>query len=518
MNSFQSLLTFLFGKTSPEEKQRRRLLKQITKDIKQSRYKTFYKTSTRNIMPDFALIMFDFNNTFTFMRASLAHAEQSEVLKQLVVDEFLNDHQKSLIDHLDISQIKKEGCEKPSYELERDVKGRIENLCDSFNEDLCLAIDKTYRQLISFVWLVNYDYFTLLQKLDTQFVNATNYKPHFYKINIGFVAEDIKDFLSIVETFDMESNWELIFKILKNFNVQNLITVGKWQNLLKRLHNILYSRILILIICHGEDDPYWNNNVIIPHKRISKEFLNETVDKAEEELETLTEQTKSKQIKGLLKKVFDTEDIPCIARYYTEETEKNIARSDALNFTYTEVYNWLLVFESTWYPILIDICDMIIVYGESNSRAVKQDLSTVLQDFTESNAKFNKFDSALSGTEEYGAKLKYFSTKVIQGQQGGASLAKFISKINSNAKEVIESELSQLKKIKNQIHKFSLLSGNTLTGEIKNWRTIQKMLKEKKYDLENIALRMDNFFNLMKYAGFDIDTTDQSGQGVNFYN
>ncbi|GMO48252.1 MAG: hypothetical protein Ta2G_03790 [Termitinemataceae bacterium] len=502
MSSFFEVLFCLFGRKSPQEKEKRRLLLKIKKEIKHSRYKDYYKPSTREVMPRFAEMILDIDKTLSRIREDLLHAEESDILRSIVIEECMSDRMKKLVEKLSLENVKVRSSTLPAYELKKSVQLDIDELRSIFTDDWKRRVDETYRQIIALVWMVQYDYFSLLQKLDMHFSYDMNYKVNFLRTHIKFVSNDIKDFLSVAEGFDHHKDWNEVFEILRKYNVQNLMSVDHWQDFLKRLNNIFVSKILTLIICHGEDSPHWENMIISPKMSIANQYIVDLANTAMEELNSIINKSQVSQIDTLLKEVFGSPVVHGGAKYYTKESEKDLV-SEGAGFIYIDAFNWIMAFEEAFFAEMNEICDTLLVYGQWNNKSQNKELSLVLQDICDTHLQLINFDNSLDTGGEIGNKIKTLTMRITKGTRAGKE--KLVSMINETCKSVIENELQQLKILSKYLQRYSQGEANSwVMLNISNIKTVLKMVHDKNIDIENILQHLSSFFNLMKHAGFDI--------------
>jgi hypothetical protein len=129
------------------------------------------------------------------------------------------------------------------------------------------------------------------------------------------------------------------------------------------------------------------------------------------------------------------------------------------------------------------------------------------QEITSCHEKLMILDNNLSGKGVYGSRLKLYRAKALQNKQQSDNLSRFLEKINLEIEDIINETIRSLSQVNLHLHRHINPNeqSSILHGDITNWAVIQKVLKEKKYDMVDVHEKINAFFTMLEYSGFQID-------------
>jgi hypothetical protein len=491
-------------------KKLKKLLKITALEIKKNKYKKFYKVSSKEILPAFGNFIFSIDSSVNLMQSSLSYAEQSIALKTIIIERHLTESQKEIISLLtkeyllnENAELKKIGEQNTQQKTDERIKMRVNELYARFDNEWCYTVNTEYRQTVSFIWFVCFDYLTILRTMYPSYVqNSMQNIPHFLKIKSKLICAGIKDFLAIAENLLRYKDWNNIFKILHSYNTHYLISESSWKDMLKNLNSVLGSHILSLIVSHSEDNPEWQNNPVMPNNKIAEAFIGNVSSGAQEAMDAIVSEIKQKKISEIILKIFDGSSAPVIAKNFNQDILKNIPIDVRQSVKDIDAYNWMLSFDMLNFRVINDICDFLIVYGEWNDRAYCTELSSTLQELVDANLKLTEFDKDFSEDGYFGSKLKIYKKNMTQGAQKGDALIKLMQKADTYCKEVVSDELMQLKKTVALLSRCADFSSDKILGIIKNRSVIQKIFSEKHYNINDLSSKIEMLSKLMNHTGF----------------
>ena len=195
-NVIKRLLSFFFSGNDPE-REKRRLLKDIGKQLKKQKYK-FYKPKSEEALPGLAKFFHDIYAVVGPAQVLLDHADTSNVLKQIIIEETLTEEQIAVKDALDEEKIREMAEQMDHKALVQKLKDRMVSLYAAFDAERVKMINGKYNLLKIFLQFLNYDYYFLLKKFDSGLPeNDFVYNPRFEQINGEYISDDLKDFLEV---------------------------------------------------------------------------------------------------------------------------------------------------------------------------------------------------------------------------------------------------------------------------------------------------------------------------------
>lgn len=235
---------------SPEAVKRRKL-KDIAKTIGKTRYSKWYKSSSQEVLPQAAQFFYSIYKVVGPARPLLAGAASSKVLKNVTVENSLSDKQRKLIENLSEESIIEQSKNTNAEVLAEKVKKELKTFIGELDSDQAQKIDLSYQHLDAFIQFVLFDYYFLLRKFDSNFIeNNFNYTPNFQAIRGEYISEDLKDFASVFYQLSFDTDWNLIFDIIKTYKNIQPVHAGQWKKLLGALGDLRRSRALEYIIQH----------------------------------------------------------------------------------------------------------------------------------------------------------------------------------------------------------------------------------------------------------------------------
>jgi hypothetical protein len=505
MNFIIEFFLFLFKGRNEEDKRRIKLLQQLTREFKRNRYRNFYNPHRKELTAECGEFFFDLYKAFKGMQSSFLHAEESELLKELTADHFFTETHRDAANKLMPKAILKLSEKMSPLELEDHVETDLRGVHALFNRGWRNKVDETYRMIISFVWLVNFDYYRLLRALDNAIPeNAHSYQPIFHSVKLLAIKDHLHDFMAIYDNCAESQHWDDVFAILRKYAKKQIIDLDVWKSKLKKIDSVRESKIFIMMARHAEESPYWENKTLCPRDKIADKQIDKMTENAKNAIIDLMSKIKTDQIEGLLGTIFEKVEIPSPSYANTAESDDLASPQDRHgDFKHAKEFRWIFAFDMMFWQTLSEICDILIVYGEWTSRESSRDMSAMLQELTLSHDKLVDFDKSLSEQGIYGPRLKLQRSKAVQGRQQRENLHSFIAKINTEIEDIINTVVYCLKQADFHLCKYLAPDDqkNTTQGDITNWTFIKKTLKDKKYDLPEMHKKIDALFTLLEYSG-----------------
>ncbi|GHU42867.1 hypothetical protein FACS1894190_12700 [Spirochaetia bacterium] len=502
MSLFQEIFEMFFSKKSPQEKTQQNLLKFLAEDLKRNKFKDFYKSGKKEVLPAFGRFFFGLYKYVCKIQLRLRNADTSPELKNMVINFFLDQRITQLLKTFSKDELDNLINTSSAPDAIKKIEESIKIIYSELSNEWCFAVDSCYKTILSFLWFANFDFYDLLRKMDPKIPEFdAAFKPSFEKIKVQNILENLKDFLSISEGLDKSKNWNEAFKIIYNFNKNVSISYTAWMGLLSELEKVLSSSILTMIVRHGKGDPFWQNKIIVPHNKIASQYLNDITQEALNYVRKQTRNSSATKSNEIYKNIFGSSIRIISINYYTDDNKNGI---DSSGFTFTNAYQYTMSFLAVFFDTLKDISDIFVIYGEWNIRDIPKDISAMMHDFTELYDKLKNFDKSLSDTGGYGERLKTLRGKSGIGKKSSEGLEYYLEQINNTVMQLITKEIDFLKKIGGNLVKFiDLISDSAFNPELKNAKPIIKILKDKGYNLTLMIEKINLFIELLKIEGFN---------------
>ena len=320
---FQKLFS-IFTSSDGHERERKRLLKAVAKQLKNQKYK-FYKPKSEEVQPNLARLLYDAYKLIGPSRVFLDNATESGALKAIIIENFIGDEQREIIEELSEDSIRKRAETEDLQAIAAGLKEQLITFFSAFDSEMVKSINSLYNLLLVFLQFIHYDYYFVLRKFDSSLPEGDFFhNPKFEAIHGNYVSDDLKDFLEIIAPLNAGSGWDVLFDVLCVYKNQEVINRQDWSKQLKVMTGIKKSNVLILIIRHVDKDPYFQMKVRRPNEKIVESYLSKVKTQAELTLQKISQEKRNSKIDTLAVQVFGTSAISRM-KYYTEKA--NIAFS-----------------------------------------------------------------------------------------------------------------------------------------------------------------------------------------------
>ena len=429
----QKILSIFTGGGDPE-KEKKRLLKAITKELKKQRYK-FYKPRGEEVLPGFAKFIFGIYKILGPAQVLLENAANSGALKAMMIESFLNEKQRKIMENFSEEAIREKAQHSNVKELSEELKEQLVSFFAVFDSNKIKEINNLYKLFLIFMQLVNYDYYFLLKKFDASLPERNfSYSPNFDSISGEYVSEDLKDFVSILPLLEQKADWNKLFDVLQGYKGgQDVIPRNEWTKLLKSILAVHQSNILVLMIKHIDKDPHYKISVYPPREKIVESYLTKLKTQMELTVQKILQERRTGKIEKLAKQVFGT---PAVSRmkFYTDRANSAFAKKRLAGFIHVEPMNYLKAFLLDYGKKDIkEIVDVLLIRGKWATNLISNQLSDSFHALLEVSDALIAFDNSLSEEEEVGAKLKNLAHRSDRDQNSYTALKQLLKDTNEQA-------------------------------------------------------------------------------------
>ena len=139
---FRKLLSIFFQGLDPE-REKRRLLRDIGKDLKKKKHK-FYKPNNHEAQPALARFFYEINKVIGPAQVFLEHAQSSNVLKNLIIEFSIPEEIGKYKEELDEDVIRKKADTMDSKMLSGEIRENLVNFFAGFKGDLVKQVDNRF--------------------------------------------------------------------------------------------------------------------------------------------------------------------------------------------------------------------------------------------------------------------------------------------------------------------------------------------------------------------------------------
>lgn len=440
---FQKLIGIFTGGDDPE-REKKRLLKDIAKELKKQKYK-FYKPKTREALPGLAKWFYSFYKLLGPAKVLLENAESSGALKTILIETFLSEKQQAKLNSFEEDNIRAAAEKSDIKQVASRLKEELVSFFSAFDNEKIKIINSTYNRIQIFLQLINYDYYFLLKKFDSGLQEGNfSYSPNFDSINGEYVSDDLKDFLSILHIIDPDADWDAVFDVFARYKGQDVINRNEWKKAVRALVAVRRSSILQLIVKHIDDDPHYKVTIFPPQEKIVEAYLSKMKTQAEMTIQKLLQEKRHGKIDKLASAVFGTSAVSRM-KFYTEKANMVFSKRMLGGFIHITPMNYLKAFLLDFVKKDIKtVVDILLIKGQWSSQIMSQQLSESFHHLLEISDQLLKFDESLSEEGEVGAKLKALVTKADRDPNSMSVLKQKLNDINEKALLMLKSSAQNL--------------------------------------------------------------------------
>lgn len=496
---FQKILD-IFSGTEREERVKNRLLKEIRKDLGQLKLK-FYLSKKDQVLPAFGFFFYDIYRYSQNFSRFFDIKNHNNTIKILLFDALLNNKQKEIKSKLERSGVEEmiRGQSDPQKAI-LDVKSLLNEFVKSFDQELVRKINTTYNQIVDLSNIINYDWFFLLHKFDSNIMEGNfNYKPNFEILEGKYISDDIVTINDYIETLNLSGDWKYITEYI------NMVSEDKGLNdIFKKMINSLKiikkDGYLTKIVQLITKDPYFRPKEFQSKSKIVQDYIHEYQSEIQNIIRDAIKSINQEKTNKLLMDIFQTTVIVRM-KQYTQKLEDNLSsRGVQSHFKFIDPINYLKAF-------LLDIgkgeiksrVDLLIIKGAWDTHSHSSEYSSMLEGFTKLSDKIIEFDNRCSEDDAWGRELRRLMVAIKHDNRAKIMLVKLVDKIDAIANQLLHEGISQFVKAGNLIK--NLLEDNNLKNPkmIINIHKIKwEFSKDLKTDMLGIYKKLANMVVLLK--------------------
>jgi len=449
--SFMQKLLAVFSGGSGGEREKKRLLKLLVKQLKSQRFR-FYKPNGEEAQPALAKLVYQTYKLTNSARLLLQNATESGALKTIIIESFLNNEQREILEEISEQGIRSRAEQGNVQEIAENLKDQMVAYFSAFDSETVRRINAVYNCFLAFLNVINFDYYFFLKKFDSNLPEGDFlYKPRFEAIPGNYIIDDLKDFIECISNLDGNGQWEKLIDVLEQYKGQSVINRQGWQKNLKTLTVVKQSNILLLIARHIEKNPYLQIKSSIPDEKIVQPYLAKMKTQTELTIQKIQQEKRNTKKEKLAMAVFGTTAVSRL-KYYTEKTNTQFSKKMIGGFTYVEPLNYLKAFLLDYVKKDVkEVVDILLIRGKWSMNTHSQQLSEPFHSLLELSLKIIELDESLAEDGEIGSRMKVFLASANRDQAGLSQLRKMIKQVNGSAKSIIQGSGTSLVSVGKQI-------------------------------------------------------------------
>ncbi|MDR2432994.1 MAG: DUF5312 domain-containing protein [Treponema sp.] len=433
------------GPPDPEAAKKRRL-KKLAKELARNRHAYFYKARYGEAAGALGGFFYEIYKVIAPAQVFLQNAAKSAVLKQIVIESFLDKDLEAIEERLIPSSIEERAKTVDIQDLAKSLDNDMFSLSVAFDSEMIKNIDYRYNNILSMLRFIAFDYFSLLKRFDSGIVERNfSRRPEFTNVPGEYLSGDIKDFLEISFGLDPDQDWKAILSILKTYrNGMDVVDPDLWNKILARIQDVRGSGILELMVRHIDKNPSWRFKPKLPGVRIAEKHLEDKEAEIKATVDRIAAAQRKFRRDELVSAVFGSAEIKR-ARYYTEEAGEIYVRRNFDGFLYAAAFNYLMSFVLDLLRADIQaLCELFIIRGKWIAPEVSSEMSEHVYLLADQANKITAFDETFSDMGEDGSRLKTSILKADRDKTRRRFIASILDRANEEALDLIDTVLKSI--------------------------------------------------------------------------
>ncbi len=435
-NFFRDFIDSLFGTDDPE-KIKKRTLKNIAKDLSKTKYK-FYKHSTNEVEASLGKFFYEIYKIISPAQA-MFQTSTPNTLKAIVLDYSLSEAQKKLIDEISPDNLSEFAKGKSPDQIAEKINSTEQEFVASMNNDQLEKIDSLYTKLIYLKNFCTYDFYFILKKFDPHLrEHDFTTQPSFRNINGTYIAEDLKNFISVAWVLQFDEDWTDVFKSLRMAKGVEPITLPNWKKAMARMKNVKDKKVLEMVIKLITENPGYEEHFNQTEYYVIDEYITSVRKAAQEFLDKVKSQLSEGKINELLVQIFGSTSISTL-KNYTAVNSSIYERKGVGSFLFTGALNYLKCFLLNYTKReLRELSDILLVRAEWTNHQLATPMSEAFHKILELSERITALDTKLAESNEYGTKLKTYIPRADRDKEANNIIKMLLNDINEEARECIK--------------------------------------------------------------------------------
>jgi len=423
------------------------LLKQLGKEISQNKYAKFYRVKQRELDTGFAMYFYSLYRVLYPLQSFLRDPVNETKIKQITLEAFLDKQMMDMIKQLSpevIAERKKNTGTEFSTKLEEELVALI----SGFDSPKIAAADACYNLIASMKQFVLFNFCGMLKKFDPEMREGDFLtQPKFSELDAGFVAPELATFVSIMPTFEENSDWKTVFEIFKYCKGgTEVMPLAQWNSLLASLKDVKQSRILDLIGKLATGNPIWEiKHSPPPHETLSASWLDNKNREIRGVITEILGSQRSAQISSLVDVVFGSSEVVRLNNYTPEKERILVDKGVDDGYRYAPALNHLLAFIHDYIEKEIhELCDLLLVRGQWTNSSASRTMSEGYHEVLEITGEILELDESLDDDGANGARLRGALIRVDRDKTQSRYISSITNTVNEEALNMINRAVPSL--------------------------------------------------------------------------
>ena len=297
--------------------------------------------------------------------------------------------------------------------------------------------------------------------------------PRFERINAEYIADDLKDFISVAWAIPFSTDWTALTKLLRDFKGVEPVTHSLWKKIITKLQSIKLSETFEMIIQLASENPYYIPEIHMQTFNIVEPYLETLRNDAYDIIQKLQKQELHSKTANILEQLFGDANIAQL-KYYTDAKSQTLKAKSLPGFTYSNALGYLKAF-------LIEIVktelrnyyDLVIVRGKWDSPTLCSPFSNAYHSLLAVADQISKFDEELAEDKPIGMKIKNLMPKTERDNGARNIISRVVGDANDTANDYINDSIRNVIIMGKTIKALIEDEGKQKPEMISNWRELE---------------------------------------------
>lgn len=395
------------------------------------------------------------NELFSVTISSSDFSQNSRFESQLVLSGYSIQSQE-LISSLSYENRKKEVETSENFTnsqiYEKQFK-RLEKVIQELNSQVFKKIDSDLNKLYQFIDFCKFNFVTMLQIFDSNFVALDRkYKPSFKPADLSRFTNFLEDLYYQESGLVISTSTVNAIKALANLKYNNSVSENWMNDLIENLKkissitkNVLSPDKLKKLICLSKNDPLYSLKVCEYNSSSVKKFAEIMRSKFKADEQRIKTELKDDKVRQNLDKLFPNTFLITL-NGYNHQTNEKLQKESSLAFTYITPLQILKTFINTYLSDGIKaLLNDIVVEGFFNNPTFKTEFSNIVYSAIEITDNIKEFeDSFTSGKRNDILTIESHLKNGHKDLEFMKKLEMMINSINNEAHKLITKDVNDL--------------------------------------------------------------------------
>lgn len=475
---FQSIISSIFKSSNPEAEKKRKL-KAIAKTISKTKYHSFYRANTVELLSPFGKLFFDLYKVISPAQTLFKNTQNPAIFNRQIINYTLSENQLNLLEKLDEQKILEMSKQVPLPKLQQDVEQMLQSFTNEFDETKSLRAENLCKAFSFFRDFCTFDFYIVLKKYDSSFKEYSfNALPKLEKVNAEYIVDDLKDFISVAYAItDSNIDWAPLFDMFKKTQSRELVSLGNWKKIIAKISSIQNSKSLDYIIQHISQDPLYQPEINTHYDSILEPYLDKIENETRNLLNKIESEQKESKANSLCMQIFGNSDIQNL-KYFTASFNSPLEKKDLSVLEYAEPLNYLKTFILDFVKTSIrEYYDVVVIRGQWDA-TLSAPMSNAYQELLKLSDEISMFDDTFAEEGPMGMKVKTLLPKTAHDAGAENIINRVVSDANETSRGYIIQGTQALivigKTIKQLIEDLALPKPII----VHNWKELEKFFDE----------------------------------------